>query len=193
MIIQNPNQHRSQNPTYIYNSTSTHNSKTNSTWTYTCSVQIKIKHQTILRHRHQKSASTYECKSNSKDAYTWSYNTELIHVIIKQIKITIKFTTNINYNSNIPNRIQNQNPSQNPNPVCLAMSLWTRRWIELFQFRGNIMVSSSACHAEDLGSIPDRGGFPSVAVHMGLQLCMSGMKHCGAHSTIVVAVEKCCA
>jgi len=30
-------------------------------------------------------------------------------------------------------------------------------------------------------------------VHMGLQLCMSNMKHCGAHSTIVVAVEKCCA
>jgi len=30
-------------------------------------------------------------------------------------------------------------------------------------------------------------------VHMGLQICMSGMKHCGAHSTFVVAVEMCCA
>ena len=73
------------------------------------------------------------------------------------------------------------------------MKLWTSWWIELFQFRCNIVVSISAGHAEDPGSIPGRGGFPSVAVHTSLQFCMSGMKHCGSHSTIVVAVEKCCA
>ena len=43
-----------------------------------------------------------------------------------------------------------------------AWQLWTRRWIELFQFRGNIVVSISACHAEDPGSIPGRGGFQAL-------------------------------
>ena len=46
---------------------------------------------------------------------------------------------------------------------------------------------------EDLGSISGNKSVASDVVHMGLQLCMSGVKHCDSHSTIIVAVVMCCA
>ena len=52
-------------------------------------------------------------------------------------------------------------PSSTGTPVIL-MQL-TINYKELFRIRGSIVVSISACHAEDPGSIPGRGVYSSVA------------------------------
>ena len=46
---------------------------------------------------------------------------------------------------------------------------------------------------QDLGATPGNKSVASDAVHMGLQLCMSDVKHFDSHSTIIVAVVMCCA
>ena len=57
--------------------------------------------------------------------------------------------------------------------VCTHGSPHRRRLAEFqdvacHQIRGSIVVSISACHAEDPGSIPGRGVFP---MHSSLQIC----------------------
>ena len=52
-----------------------------------------------------------------------------------------------------------------------------------FQFRDSIVVSISACHAEDPGSIPGRGMFASsqlMGVHASVDICPRHWCHAAA-------------
>ena len=67
-------------------------------------------------------------------------------------------------------------PRFHPSPVPHAKTC--------IQFRGSIVVSISACHAEDPGSIPGRGVFASLSMRFSLAPCP-----CEASSTNIPSRE----